>query len=107
VHAAGIDHSAQGIAVMSQMSQFFVNQARLSNRAFPSELELESVCFSFFVFSRFRVFSPRPAYFFTQRCAGSDLPICSNLHRRRGAFVRTGACPLQIYQGHSCCKHQR
>jgi gamma-glutamyl hydrolase len=42
--AAGIDHSAQGVAVMSQMSQFFVNQARLSNRAFPSEMELESVC---------------------------------------------------------------
>ena len=39
----GIDHSAQGIAVMSQMSQFFVNQARLSSRAFPSEQELESV----------------------------------------------------------------
>ena len=29
---------------MSQMSQFFVNQARLSNRAFDSEQELESVC---------------------------------------------------------------
>jgi gamma-glutamyl hydrolase len=41
---SGIDHSAQGIAVMSQMSQFFVNQARLSNRAFDSEQELESVC---------------------------------------------------------------
>lgn len=37
----GIDHSAQGITVMSQMSQFFVNQARLSNRAFDSEQELE------------------------------------------------------------------
>jgi len=38
----GIDHSAQGVAVMSQMSQFFVNQARLSTRAFSSEQELES-----------------------------------------------------------------
>ena len=41
---AGIDHSAQSVAVMSQMSQFFVKQARLSHRAFPSEQELESVC---------------------------------------------------------------
>ncbi len=40
---AGIDHSAQSVSVMSQMSQFFVNQARLSPRAFPSEQELESV----------------------------------------------------------------
>jgi len=39
----GIDPSAQGVAVMSQMSQFFVNQARLSTRAFSSEQELESV----------------------------------------------------------------